>query len=750
MESENCSPAEIANFALSKLTGTLINSAQNPDIVEEQVSNSIQAALEKFKKPNITNAVSMTKAVFGGIWNMFKGKSLVADVKANYIQRIFTDKQFLAAFSTLIPFEQYQTLLKKLQTNPEISKKMTENVLVLGNNPEPKDLVSVIAAGAELTLDFVPAQAEQAREDINNLLAKKDSNPSSLLKTAIIEQVSKPTQKTLIPLIAKFLKDEKDRDGFIEHCKGIPDAQLFDFMVTHQELIDALDNDNFEIMKYPLVQFLNKLNELSNSESKLPTINIDDLQSLTAYVDNQLNSIEDMTQIAAISEYLRSTQFIEVLMLIYNDTDLKQIAEVLVDDEKRGQLALKIKLSDGSLDHIDDLFTEYLPQIKSLDRRLNDCADFFDNLSPEDSPLQNLNKTKLNALIQEKLLDKLNHPLIIEQFSVVLSIFNEDELKNLLEIPSLCEYSSITARKLLNFYHFLKTGDIKAIANEFLLQEYDNFDQLPLIQLVEVIGNIYQEIIKCHCYFNQHGMRGEVVDDKNIDIPHVNLNKITPKIYNLLSGKIRQIKTDIEQHTDEKNGTNMENLSRVTLYLRGLQKSFPEANRLHRYNHAEEIRHLKRVRDHVLEPIRVRIGRSIVSNWIADRYDAFKRGIKWVFSSIGNVFRSSTLTQQQQLAKLHEQELKQDNADAKKFSSAIKSLKGLTREEARMKQGVHEAVDKLEIKNIEPPALFSEKSVIEQMLKAEKEIFNVRFFKEAMKGMPLQTATAKLEVRPGS
>jgi hypothetical protein len=691
MQEKGDAPETIANFVLSKLTKSVINSAQSPATVEEQVSQSMKTALAEKQKVTFTNAYALGKAVvFAGLPSLFGKNGFIEATKKTYAANLVLDKNFLKAFSTLVPLDQYQTLEQKLQQDPSLSEAIASKLLALGEEAQdPQKLVAAVSDASEIPMDFIADNAESAQEQINQMFAQKDTNPSALLKTDVIEQLSKPTKKTLIPLLAKFIQDDSLRQQFISHCQTIPDGALFDFMVVNQESFQALESDDFTIMKPHLIKIFNGLNAIGPSETKLLDFTPEQLRSLTQFIDEQLESLQDMTEIEVLSEYLTTTQFIDVLQLAYNQTDLKTIVDILSDPNKRRDIAFKLKMADGNIDSLDDLFHQHAPDVKQLDTRLDECTEFLNSLAPEEhSPLKLLDKAQLNPLIEQRLLKPLTHPLIKDQFSITIGLFEQKELETLLD--AMYGFNKpISAEKLIEFNQLLQKGDTQQIAEQFLLKDYDDFDSLPLKHVFQVAFDLHQEMIKCHCHFNQHGMRGEIVSETYGNNPgHVTPNAIQPKIYDLLSPGVKKIHMESDSE--------VLNMSRRLSYLRSLQLAFPDANELHRRNHAAEIKHIKRIRDHVIEPVRERTGRYGLTNWFINLRDAITSGIKFVFGKIASFFKgifASNDNKDQPVKKVSKKQ--HDRHEALAFISAINKLRKLTKQEARSPDSPEEVVDKL-------------------------------------------------------
>lgn len=701
MQKEQKSPEEIANFVLSSLTKSDIRSAQSPEIVQEQVQQSLKSVFTKWRDTSLsqlaTNFFVGAAVLFGGAVSYMtegkgKGKGLIESTQAEYLSYMVSDEVFLNAFSSLVPHEQYTTLRKKLSNNSSLSKNIAYQLMTLDQDSiDGTSLVAAVSRGSDIPMEFIAHKAKNAEEKISKMFAKKDTNPSALLKIETIEQLSSPTQKTLIPLLSKFIKDDELRTNFIAHCQTIGSAQLFDFMVLNEEKFKELESqsEDFEGMKQPLIEIFNGLNALGDPNSQLPDFTAEQLRDSKELIDERTSSLKDLIELETISQYLITTDFIDVLQLAYNQEDLEMIREVLRDPSIRTRIAKKLKNSADVPENFDVLFKAFAPNVLQhvlqLDSRLNQFEEFLGDLAPEKEPLKHLDKDQVNNLIQEQLLVPLIHRLIKEEFLLTIGLFDEQELETLLS--AMYERDPpIDAKKLIIFCDLLKNNKLDEIKDQFLLKEYDNFDDLPLTKVFEVTFNIHKEMIKCHCQFNQHGMRGERVCEENPqDIPgYVECNNIQPEIFSKLSSNIKNISMNRDSA--------ILSMSRRLFYLRSLQQGFPETNELHERNHAAEIKHIQRIKEHILEPIRVRVGTPLFRKVL----DPVISGFKFAFGKLSDLL-NGMFTKTDDKDQNNEWALKrtQDRKEAIEFVSTMNILKELPKEEAKQPKSVMEAVDTL-------------------------------------------------------
>ncbi len=686
MQEEQKSPEEIANFVLSSLTKSDIRSAQPPEIVQEQVRISLESAFTEWKKPTFFEGGTALLGVALS-WVMGGGE-LYELTKIKYVAKRVSDEKFLENFSSLVPYQQYQNLRTELLADPERYKDIARELMKLDQDTsDGKSLVAAVSRGSGVQMDFIAHKAKDAEEKISEMFAKKDTNPSALLKFEMIEQLSSPTQKTLLPLLAKFIKDDELRTNFIAHCKTIGPAQLFDFMVLNEAKFKELESqsEDFEGMKKPLIDLFNGLKAIGEENSRLPDFTAEQLRDSKELIDERTSILKDLIELETISQYLTTTDFIDVLQLAYNQEDLEKILEVLRDPLIRSEIAKKLKNSADVTENFDVMFEDSAPDVLQLDFRFNKFETSLGNLAPEKAPLTHLDKDQLNNLIQKQLLVPLTHRLIKEEFLLTIGLFDEQELETLLSV--MYEGAPpISATRLITFCELLKNNQLDEIKDQFLLKEDDDFDNLPLTKVFEVTFNIHKEMIKCHCQFNQHGMRGERVCEENPrDIPgYVGLNDTKPEIFSQLSSNIQNISMNRDSA--------ILSMSRRLFYLRSLQQGFPETNELHERNHADEIKHIQRIKDHILEPVRVRVGAPLFSKVL----DSVTSGFKFAFGKLSDLLNGMfTKTDDKDQNNEWASKRTQDRKEAIEFVSTVNILQELSKKKAKQPDSVMEAVDEL-------------------------------------------------------
>lgn len=696
MQKEQKSPEEIANFVLSSLTKSDIRSAQPPEIVQEQVRMSLESAFTEWKKPTFFEGGTALLGVALS-WVMGGGE-LYELTKIKYVAKRVSDEKFLENFSSLVPYQQYQNLRTELLADPERYKDIARELMKLDQDTsDGKSLVAAVSRGSGVQMDFIAHKAKDAEEKISEMFAKKDTNPSALLKFEMIEQLSSPTQKTLLPLLAKFIKDDELRTNFIAHCKTIGPAQLFDFMVLNEAKFKELESqsEDFEGMKKPLIDLFNGLKAIGEENSRLPDFTAEQLRDSKELIDERTSILKDLIELETISQYLTTTDFIDVLQLAYNQEDLEKILEVLRDPSKRIEIAKKLKNSADVTENFDVLFKDFAPDILQLDSRLNRFEAFLENIAPENAPLRNLDTNQLNTLIQEQLLKPLTHRLIKEEFVLTIGFFEESELEKLLSAMYKGN-PPIKAKQLITFCDLLKNNKLDEIKDKFLPLEYNNFDDLPLTKVFEVVFNIHQEMIKCHCHFNQHGMRGERINDDNSENKPglINAIAIQPKIYSQLSPNVQKIWMNRDSA--------ILSMSRRLFYLRSLQQGFAETNELHERNHATEIKHIQRIKDHILEPVRERVGAPLFGKVL----DSVASGFKFSFGKLSDLLNGMFIkTEDKDKNNEWASNSTQDRKEAIEFVSTVNITKKLSKQEAKQPDSVMEAVDKLLSSSKNPPKI---------------------------------------------
>jgi hypothetical protein len=648
MKKNDDTPEKIANFVLSKLTNTTIDCSQSPITIQQQVRESIQLL---FASVFLMELLSLQI-----------GQEFTEQMRINFVSNLILNKNFLQAFSTLVSFEHYQKFDKKLSEDPGMAVKIATDLLNIEEDRRSlQNLVSVISNASEIEMEFISEKAENAQNEMTKMFEQINENPSNILKPELIKELTQPTKEILIPLLAKYIQNDTLRETFIDSCKSIEDAKLFDFMFRNQKLFQNVQSENFEDIQESLILIFNGLKEMSYPKYLIEGFSSSHLRNLKAALTENQDNLKKMIELEAIEQYLITTDFIDILQLAYNETDFQDIINALHEPRKRKQLAKNLQKQSDDINQIDDLFKKIDLNVIQLDKRLNEYKDFLEKTKEATQSLDNFSKEKLKLLIKDELLKILTEPFIKEEFSLTIGLFEQEELQLLLK-AIYGEATPISAKDLISFYNNLQNNQIDDSNIEL---NDNNLSDLKNFKIFEVALKVHEEMIKCHCFFNQHGMRGEaVIEDTNSVSNCVRADDIKPQIFNKLSLNVQKIKM------------NLSDVTRRMLYLRSVQKAFPEANELHLRTCEAEIIHIQQFKDDVIEPIKQKSGASVFDSALVNFRDIINSIYKYFFENSPVMNHAP-------------------KKGVNEFVRQINLLEKLKREDARKEDSVMEVVDTL-------------------------------------------------------
>ncbi len=665
-----------ANWILSTLTNQTVTSAQNPEEIKEKTVCEMQDLIKKSQKISFNNAKHILQAAGQSVFGWARKTDVnLEDVKIHYIKKKIKEDAFLHLISRLFPYEQYLGLVEKIR-NPREGDKATTAIakVLLDTDDSALDLkifTQNIAQAADIKLDFIEDTVSDGTLKLEEIMAKVKSLPGNYLNNEMIAKVPDDYLKTqFIPYLARHIRNGDRRALFIEHCQNLNGRQLLNFLVVKQDDINKIEqyvnssSDNNP--QTSLLELLNTLNCLCANERQ--EFNQNDLHSLDSF-EKQSDVFRVEMEIEVYNHYLLSAQFMEKVQLGYNEEDFKKISEKLIDDHQiRRNLAEQLQLQHAQQANFPEIIKAFFAQhfeVQDLESRLTDADAFFKTLEPQDNNyLEHLNKPELNELIKQRVINKLNHPIIKKQFSVVIDLLDEGELADLIDvIYDSSSTGSGMAQDLKKFNAYLQQGQNEEIVKEFIDDNIHNFENQRLSMIFKVFNDLQQEIIANHCFFNLHDEKGLVPENEQRQE-----SKLSPRI----SIKLRGIKGKLADFACQ------------TSYMRGIQNSFSATNCLHKLNHINEITSLNRVKNNILWPIHHKINRFRIRNWLSQKSDATVKALKRIF-----------VWHQHDTNPIEAKEQEQDHQKIEKFSYHIMALNQLDLMTASQDDAPLEAVDTL-------------------------------------------------------
>ena len=112
----------------------------------------------------------------------------------------------------------------------------------------------------------------------------------------------------------------------------------------------------------------------------------------------------------------------------------------------------------------------------------------------------------------------------------------------------------------------------------------DNNEEPPALKMLELLKKVIEEVLDCHCHYNQHDHKGN-----ELDIP-------VPKLLAKLSPSVSEI-------TIPQGNSFFSRFSRKIFFIHAVSTSIPKVAEINAEAHKNQRETLERVKSHILSPL---------------------------------------------------------------------------------------------------------------------------------------------------
>ncbi len=382
--------------------------------------------------------------------------------------------------------------------------------------------------------------------------------------------------------ISKILSRDHNSQQFIHHCLNkIINKEL---KLTTVEILAEFKNyfkiENFHSLDQELQIFLQELIPLQ-AELKgnyLSALKGSMKKKLSELVSNKL-----MPLLASfINNDQKKTQFLAIphenLFLIkFLNKNSKTFNNLMTNSEADMKLA--------ALALINQLMPQDSPLVLLDIINPQHKATTVANIISKD-----MKKIALNlwlSAIGEQIAPVLFHKKFIKIIDEVIAFLDEQDLIIIfaaLDTPN----PTAQAQQIMQFINVIRKKDQNQLMQEFMqISSHDDIDleQLPLKKMLDDITALMEEVLNCHCYYNQHNNKGQQT------------NNDAPEILTHISAELRDIRVYAEDDSF------ISHMTRKVFYLQSLVRGLDDAGTISAESNQHIIKELQRVNTHILRPL---------------------------------------------------------------------------------------------------------------------------------------------------
>ncbi len=552
--------------------------------VEEEVEKSLDSITKQLED---IQSAKLQDLVLSKIMS-FSSWSLVPQyLYDRAIADMFKGDEFLNAISLLLPFNKWVELKTDIRKNDAalitIARILIDKKLANKPNPSPQEMLSLFNTHLHTHYIAVEPTIAAGKIALEKILDKVMQNPLDSLSPEMKAQFVQVGLNQLLPLLASFIKSDVKKEQFLG-LKRTPDL-IFDFMVRHQVSLKSLNAVNETQINEEVLKLINQLlPDQSQYEVK-------DLHHPVEHAMERSKQLEESLGILFLTTVFTSEFFLDLLKNSFNACDFNLLQRALNSEDYINSLARKIyKHGINSLDK-ESLIgfikedASSLQDVEALDDRLQTFHDFISDV--KNNSEHHLDRAEISELLTETMAPVLFHKKFIQTIDNVTGFLNERDLTVIFDAFGK-EVPDFEARHYLRFIAILRAQDKEALKQEFMYlpgegQAFD-FDDLPAKKMLDTITSLVEEVLDCHCHYNDQDRKGSVMGDHP---PKLN-SKISP---------------DLSRMIIESGYSDIGAFARKGFYIHGITQGLEAGGEISADSNKHIIKVLQRVQSHILRPL---------------------------------------------------------------------------------------------------------------------------------------------------
>ncbi|TAL66133.1 MAG: DEAD/DEAH box helicase, partial [Legionella sp.] len=582
----NTEPQAFAEKLFSKL-----NNGQplpEPINLAEEINHSREVLQDKFMELAGSSPISLVMDNLFSPTKWFSAAQNPHYLLEPRLTQFIESEEFFNAISLLLPYTTWLDLKDKIKNNKSTTIQFARALLDIAKSDQEQGKSSSLNENRllELVNQFYATHyqtsivvTEEGMKEFAAIRKALDENPLPLLNENATSKLSNTAHDSLLPLLANFIKNPEKKAAFVNTI--VDKATMVNYLYQNRNHLMQLNSANSLVAAMHLINSL-----IPNNPEKLTQA---DLVNPEQEAQHALTHMVTESKTIAIRSYLASEHFSELLYHFFNPEDYAAIKLVLADPIKVD--ALMNKLLAQGIDSLDEaqliaLFRseDSLKSIQSIKSHLNAFEQALQSIAKNRSA--SVDKSKIADLLVEMCVPALFHPEFYSSLNELLGFLTVEDLTTLIETLGK-ENPKDKAEQILDLLDILKEQDVDDLQELFLTLPAESgmdFEKLPLAQTIKLMADLLEDIANCHGHYNQHDIKGAQGSQK----PAKLLEHVSP---NLRSQKV------------EASDSFFSGFSRKIFFIQAVRNGLPTVSQVNGDSSAIRLKHLERVKDHILRPL---------------------------------------------------------------------------------------------------------------------------------------------------
>jgi hypothetical protein len=499
------------------------------------------------------------------------------------IADMFQSDEFLDSISLLLPYDQWISLKADIRTNDAALISVARVLIdkqVQGEQEQPSPQVILDLLNKHLNTHYMSSEqaATKVQEKTQAIISDIEQNPLQKLSSEMKGRFVQIGLNQLLPLLASFIKSDVKKGQFL-NLKREPEL-IFDFMIQNEDALKSLMTG-----KKPVWELINKL--LPEQDKCVA----EDVHNPVTHALECSNQLTQNFEKLFLNTVLSSELFKELLQHSFNSSDFELLTKVLSSEEQINSLSEK--LHQHGMEHLDKetilgfvkSMDPGLQHVDTLDGRLETFRDFISDV--ESNVSRHLDKSKISALLTETMSPVIFHDKFIKTIDNITGFLNEQDLTVIFDAFGK-DVPDFEAQHYLRFISIIRAKDKEALRKEFMYlpgegQDFD-FDQLPAKKMLDTITSLVEEVLDCHCHYNDQDRKGSIGGDQR------------PKLGAKISPELSKMHIEAAHSF-------LSGFSRKGFYIHGITQGLAAGGEISADSNKHVVKVLERVQSHILRPL---------------------------------------------------------------------------------------------------------------------------------------------------
>lgn len=574
--------SQLAHLIFSNLIDEPLPEPINVNDEMERTTELVSKELHKIGTKSVSRLL-LGKLMTPSSWSLNE-EYLYDRPVANFL----SSNEFLDAIALLLPFDQWMNLKRDVQQNYPVMILVARELIdrQIGGQqgiPTPEEMLKLFNKHLKANYQSSIQAGELAVSELNVIVSDLTLNPLNNISKELQEHFVQIGLRHLLPLLAQFIKDDAKKEQFLAVEQN--SKRFFDVMVQNQKKLENLLTGDDESIKS---NALNIINQLVPESSHLV---VADIHNPARHAQNSTKLLQKDWVKMTLRSVLKSDQFLDLLKNSFNPQDYELLMASLSTEEGINALAVQVipygieSLTKETLLTCIKSINPGLQQIEPLDIRINQFQLFVQDIV--DHVGQKLNKNETPGLIMDTMSPILFHPRFIKVIDSITGFLNEADLTVIFNAFKR-QHPAEDAKQYLRFLSLIRNQNRVALSKEFMTipEESSDFDfeQLPAKQMLDTITDLIEEVLDCHCYYNDQDRKGSIGTGQQ--------PKLRAKISNQLADM--QISSDYSL---------LSGFSRKGFYIHGITQGLSAGGEVSADANKHIAAVLQRVKSHILRPI---------------------------------------------------------------------------------------------------------------------------------------------------